>query len=118
MAGQRQDRRSSEAEAYRRLYKSARWAGKHGVRAQQLKRQPLCEFCLKAGRITRATVCDHRDPKSKLTEDGFFRGPFLSLCKPHHDGAKQAEERRGYSAAVDLSGWPVDDRHPVNATKK
>lgn len=109
------DRRSPEAQAYRRLYKKARWQGKHGVRAQQLKKQPLCEMCLKAGRITQATICDHVDPKSKDTEATFYKGPFQSLCKPHHDGAKQREEHLGYSAAVDISGWPIDARHPVNS---
>lgn len=118
MAGPRQDRRSPEAEAYRRRYKSARWAGKHGVRAQQLKRQPLCEFCLKAGRVTRATVCDHVDPKSKLTEEGFFRGPFQSLCDQApwrcHSSLKQRQEIRGYAPGCDAKGRPTDPDHPWN----
>lgn len=36
------------------------------------------------------------------------------LCKPCHDGAKQQEERVGFSTAVGLDGWPTDPRHPAN----
>jgi len=111
------DRRSPEAEAYRRLYKLARWNGKHGVRAQQLKKQPLCEMCRKAGRLTKATVCDHVDPKSKLTVEGFFAGPFQSLCAPCHDITKRTLEIRGYSDALGEDGWPTDPRHPANQVR-
>jgi 5-methylcytosine-specific restriction enzyme A len=31
-------------------------------RAHQLRKQPLCEACLKAGRITAATIADHIEP--------------------------------------------------------
>jgi 5-methylcytosine-specific restriction protein A len=109
----RRDQRSPEADAYRRFYHLSRW--KHpitGVRARQLTKQPLCEMCLKAGRLTVATVCDHIDPKAKETEEGFFRGPFASLCKAHHDSGKQGEEKRGYTGEADADGWPADPRHP------
>lgn len=110
----RPDQRSPEAQHYRRLYNSTRWKGPRGVRAEQLKLQPLCEMCLKADRITAATVCDHVDPDTKSTESGFFKGPFQSLCKPHHDAAKQSEERRGVSSEVGMDGWPTDPRHQAN----
>lgn len=102
------DQRSPEAQAYRHLYNKARW--KHptrGARAQQLAKQPLCEMCLKAGRFTPATICDHIDPKSKDTEAGFFAGPFASLCKTHHDSSKQREEKRGRVIGCDSDGWPL-----------
>jgi 5-methylcytosine-specific restriction protein A len=75
-------------------------------------------MCLKQGRITAATVCDHIDPKSKETEQGFYAGPFQSLCASHHDSSKQAEERRGYSGEADEDGWPIDPRHPANASAR
>jgi 5-methylcytosine-specific restriction protein A len=114
----RRDSRSPEAEAYRRLYKDKRWRGKAGVRARQLAKQPLCEMCLKASRITRATVCDHVDPKRKETEEGFFKGPFQSLCDQEpfrcHSSRKQREERLGYEPGCDPSGRPIDPNHPWN----
>lgn len=112
------DQRSDQAESYRRLYNTARWKGKHGVRAEQLRKQPLCEMCLKAQRITVATVCDHIDPKSKDTEEGFFAGPFQSLCdaKPWrcHSSRKQQQEAKGFSTEVGVDGVPTDPAHPWN----
>lgn len=114
----RRDDRSKASEAYRHLYNASRWKHPdHGVRARQLRKQPLCEFCLKANRITVATVCDHIDPRSKDTEEGFFAGPFQSLCADHHNAAKQREESAGYSAEAGEDGWPIDPRHPANRAR-
>ena len=103
------DRRSDQAKAYRKRYATARWKR---TRAHQLAIEPLCRMCKEAGRVSAATVCDHVDPRSKDTEEGFFAGPFASLCKPHHDGAKQQQERTGYHVGVDASGYPTDPSHP------
>lgn len=107
------EQRSAEALAYRHLYKTKRW---QALRRAQLRAQPLCIMCLKAGRFTPATVCDHVDPKAK-TPATFFNGPFQSLCAPHHNSAKQREEKRGYSGEVDADGWPTDVRHPANRSR-
>lgn len=124
MAGRRDDR-SAEAEAYRALYRDRRWRGPQGVRTRQLAEHPLCALCAAAGRTTAATVCDHVDPKSKATEEGFFAGPFQSLCDAApwrcHSRVKQSEERRAAKGVSALSpcgedGWPTDPRHPWNAS--
>jgi hypothetical protein len=107
------DRRSPEAQAYRRLYNTARW---RRIRADQLAREPLCRFCRKAGRVTPATVCDHVDPETKQTD--FYGGPFQSLCDANpwrcHSSRKQQQERRGYSTDVGPDGVPTDPNHPWN----
>ena len=72
----------------RALYGTARW---QGLRAQQLRDQPLCEPCLAEGVVTPATVCDHDTPHRGNVEL-FWRGPFKSLCRYHHDVVKQREE--------------------------
>lgn len=112
----RRDQRSDEAQAYRRLYKTARW---RKIRATQLARQPLCETCLSQGRVTPATVCNHADKDSKATEEGFFTGPFTSECAPCHDSVIQSQERRATSgklpiAAIGEDGWPLDADHHWN----
>lgn len=101
-----QDTRSEAAQEYRRLYRTRRW---RDVRADQLSRHPLCAMCLP--RVTAATVVDHVIKDSKKTEEGFFAGPFASLCKAHHDSAKQKQERRGYVIGSDESGTPLDPNH-------
>jgi 5-methylcytosine-specific restriction endonuclease McrA len=105
----RQDRRSPEAEAYRKLYKTARW---QRIRAAQLAKHPICARCKAKGYVTTATVCHHTDPETKKT--AFFDGPFQSVCAPCHDGQIQSEEKTGFSREVGIDGWPTDDRHPSN----
>jgi HNH endonuclease len=48
----------------------------------QLRSQPLCEMCLKDGRINAATIADHIEPH-KGDEQKFFFGELQSLCKLH-----------------------------------
>lgn len=109
------DQRSDQALVWRRWYSTAEW---RRTRDRQLAAHPLCAMCEAAGRVTAATVCDHVDPASKATRDGFFAGPFQSLCDADpwrcHSRTKQREERIGYNAAVDYDGWPSDPRHPAN----
>lgn len=85
------DRRRRIESPTRALYGTARW---QHLRAHQLAREPLCRLCRAEGRITPATVCDHVEPHREDVAL-FWRGPFQSLCKAHHDGAKQREEQQG-----------------------
>ena len=108
----RPDYRSPEAAAYRKLYQSARWKR---LREAYLRGHPLCIMCQAEGRVTAANVVDHQTPhKGDLAI--FWGGPFQAMCKPHHDGAKQSEDRTGYSKAIGLDGFPSDPRHPANRT--
>jgi 5-methylcytosine-specific restriction protein A len=108
------DYRSEEAAAYRSWYKSKEWRGKHGLRAQQLAKQPLCERCYSRERILQATVVNHRKPHKG--DINLFRDPknLQSLCAPCHDGSVQREEARGHQIGNDLSGRPIDTAHPWN----
>ena len=102
--------RSTEAKAYHHLYNTKEWKAR---RKAQLEEFYLCAFCEAMGIIRSATVADHIEPhKGDLTL--FFEGELQSLCKAHHDSAKQSEERRGFSTACDLDGYPVDPKHPAN----
>lgn len=107
----RRNQRSDAAEAYRALYKTGRWKR---LRAWQLQRRPLCAMCEKIGCITAATIADHVTPHRGDTELFFDGRNLQSLCKTHHDGVKQSEERRGFSTEVAADGWPTDPRHPCN----
>lgn len=104
--------RQAGGSAYAHLYRTARW---QRIRRQQLQAEPLCRYCTDQGRVTAATVCDHINghPEGE-TEDMFWRGPFQSLCKPCHEGAKAELERRGTIRGGRLDGWPLDPNHPWN----
>ena len=106
----RPDRRSPEAAAWRHLYSTAKW---RRLRADQLSRVPLCEECRATGRVTPATVANHREPHKGDRALFFDPANLQSVCKPHHDGPIQRTEGRGYSAAVDTDGYPIDPRHPA-----
>lgn len=106
----RRDDRSEEAQAWRRLYRTKRWLE---TRRAQLAAHPLCAMC--KPRVVSATVCDHKDKDSKRTEEGFFAGPFQSLCKTHHDSTRQREERTGNVIGCDESGIPLDPKSPWRA---
>lgn len=96
------------------MYTSPRW---RRIRAEQLRREPLCAICAKHGRVTPATVCDHVERHNE-DPDRFWNGPFQSLCDAPpwrcHSSTKQQVENRGYSSEVDADGVPVDPNHPFN----
>lgn len=109
--------RSTEAQAWRHLYNTARWKGPNGRRARQLQTEPLCRFCKQQGRVTPATVADHVIPH-KGDEDLFWNGELQSLCDQEpwrcHSRRKQKIEALGYEPGCDQSGRPRDPAHPWN----
>ena len=107
----KRDYRSKAAREWRKLYKTREW---QAVRLAQLSRQPLCESCQRQGRVTAATVVNHRIPHKGDRYLFFDQGNHESSCKPCHDGPTQAAEHRGYSAEKGADGWPVDPAHPLN----
>ena len=89
------------------LYKTKAW---HRIRWHQLQQHPLCAYCLKMGMTTPATIVDHIEPH-RGDSVKFFAGPFQSLCKQHHDSAKQREEKRGMAQGCGADGVPLDSGH-------
>ena len=62
------------------LYKRKSWLER---RRRQLMKQPLCEECMKRGRVSLATVADHvEDHKGDLSL--FLHGELQSLCFSCH----------------------------------
>jgi hypothetical protein len=92
-----------------RWYTSASWVrrAKH-----QLRIEPLCRFCLEAGRVTAATIADHVEPH-KGDINRFRLGKLQSLCQHCHVSRKHEIEIRGYATDIGLDGMPTDPRHPV-----
>jgi len=82
-------------------YNHRRW---HRIRRHQFNRQPLCETCLAAGRVTPAQVVhhveDHRGDKAK-----FFLGELRSLCRASHETIHQRAPRPW----IGPDGWPLSE---------
>ncbi|WP_043750772.1 HNH endonuclease [Methylobacterium nodulans] len=104
------DARRTTDQPWRHWYWTARW---RRIAQAQLRDHPLCAMCSTDERPVAATVCDHVVPH-RGDEHLFWEGELQSLCKPCHDGTKQAQERRGYVTGVTLDGRPRDPRHPWN----
>lgn len=75
-------------------------------------------MCMHDGRVTAARIVDHVTPHKGNIDLFYDYENTQSLCKAHHDGSKKSEEHRGYSSAVGDDGWPRDERHPVNRSRR
>jgi len=82
------------------FYKSKAW---RMARDSYLKENPLCVKCKEEGKITLATVVDHKIQINRMnpydTQDGRYPDPldrsnFQSMCLSHHN-QKSAMERHG-----------------------
>lgn len=94
-----------------KLYKTQQWLK---LRRYQLSIQPCCAYCDAQGAVVAATVVDHIKPH-KGDEDLFFDPLNLqSLCKQHHDGTKQREDRNQTVIGGDRHGNPIDPNHHWN----
>ncbi|OYY70342.1 HNH endonuclease signature motif containing protein [Sphingomonas sp. 28-63-12] len=100
-------------------YNTAQWKR---LRLVQLARHPLCEGCEDEGRLTMASVVDHR-VAIRMGGPAFDPRNFASLCLPCHSAktargpeagaVRTRKPRKGCNA----DGTPLDRRHPWHAGK-
>ena len=91
-------------------YDTARWGR---LRISQLRREPLCKYCLAQGRVTEAKVADHVIPH-KGDRELFFCGELQSLCVQHHNGTKRSEEAGKISVVIGSDGFPIEGGLPAD----
>jgi len=84
------------------------------ARASFLRDHPLCAFHLARGAVVTAMVVDHKIPHRGDRKLFWDRKNWQSLCKPCHDGVKQALEKSGRVAGCDVNGMPIDAGHHWN----
>jgi 5-methylcytosine-specific restriction enzyme A len=92
-----------------RLHNKSQW---HRRARRQLQKQPLCEWCLREGRVVAARTADHVEPH-KGAPVKFWMGKLQSLCAHCHESRKKHIENRGFDNAIGEDGMPTDPRHPV-----
>ncbi|UYE95813.1 hypothetical protein HAAEEKHM_00093 [Sinorhizobium phage AP-16-3] len=90
---------------WHRLYKTAAW---RRLREYQLSLQPLCEFCLRTEDVTAADIVDHI--KAHKGDLELFHDPsnLQSLCKHHHDSAKQMIDLGKKVVTYGVDGYPIE----------
>lgn len=86
------------------LYQRARWKG---LRIAQLTQEPLCRYCIEAEEVTAATIADHIKPHKGDLDLFYDPSNLQSLCKAHHDGAKQRIDRGQNVIRYGADGWPI-----------
>lgn len=74
------------------------------ARARYLQHNPLCVMCLP--KVVQATVVDHKIPHRGDQQLFWNEGNWQSLCKPHHDSTRQAEDKGSSRQRVGEDGWP------------
>lgn len=83
---------SKAAEPWRAWYSLKAW---RTLRWEVLKRdQFTCQMCRRLEGNTARLVADHKKPHRGDPALFWAEGNLQTLCKPCHDGAKQADERR------------------------
>lgn len=96
----RDDKRTAAQRGY-----GSRW---RKARETYLRRNPLCAYCQKEGRIEAATVVDHKIPHKGDQKLFWNRDNWQPLCKPCHDSVKRREEHGSHLPAIGADGWPVE----------
>ena len=88
---QKESEHKRSSRPYKKLYNSIQW---QQLRKQVLNKQPLCVECLKAKRITPATVVDHIKPHKGNEKLFYDISNLQSLCKSCHDRKTAKEDGR------------------------
>jgi 5-methylcytosine-specific restriction protein A len=66
-------------------------------------------MCKSEGRVTAATVVDHRVKHEGNDALMWDQANWQPLCKTHHDSAKQALEKSGrVMQVIGEDGWPLE----------
>jgi 5-methylcytosine-specific restriction protein A len=100
------DARRRQDKPWRKWYSTARWLA---ARLAQLRKQPLCERCLKRGVIRAATVVHHTTTHKGDAELFWDASKYASSCADCHDVDEQRIERGGRARQdVGDDGWPLD----------
>jgi 5-methylcytosine-specific restriction enzyme A len=92
-------------------YTTQRW---QRIRRLKLATNPLCEICLKQGRIEPAVAVDHIVPIKSGGPPYPDLDALQSLCTSCHNHKTNCE-REGkavFAKGCDIRGYPLDPNHP------
>lgn len=111
----RDDWRTDEAKAYRKLYASKKWRAlreralfRDAYRCQHKK----CGVILKRGKASPQSAVVHHIKAHKGDLDLFFDiNNLQSVCWRCHSGDIQSIEKHGFDVTIGEDGWPIDPKH-------
>lgn len=108
--------KENNSAVWRQWYGLSVW---QGLRRDALRRAmwrcALCRVLLyQSSPMPFSAIVDHITPHRGDWRLFIDPANLQALCKQCHDGAKRAEESRGWHDQADQDGWPIDPRHPSN----
>ncbi|WP_159990826.1 HNH endonuclease [Pelistega ratti] len=84
------------------------------LRLAFLKKNPLCVYCERQGKVTEAKVVDHIVPHQGDQKLFWDQKNWQALCKSCHSSVKQREETGSLQKGCDVNGIPLDPNHHWN----
>lgn len=81
---------TDDRKAFTSMYQTSQW---RTLRQVQLSKQPLCESCIKQGKVVQANHVDHLFAWNKIGKQAFYNNVFQSLCTNCHSH-KSAQEKQ------------------------
>lgn len=79
------------------------------LRRAHLASNPLCVYCIAAGKTELGNVVDHIRPHKGNRALLLDPGNLQTLCYHHHNSVKQSEERNPQRRKIGLDGLPQKD---------
>lgn len=86
----REIRFNKDNRRYAAFYASSQW--KH-ARIAQLAKQPLCEVCLQAGKVTKATIVHHKTEVREDWERRLDPDNLESICQTCHNQLHKTKQK-------------------------
>ena len=84
---------TEQRKAFTSMYQTNQW---RTLRQAQLSKQPLCESCIKQGKVVQANHVDHLFAWNKIGKQAFYNNLFQSLCTNCHSHKSALEKQDIY----------------------
>ena len=94
---------TNDRKQFNSRYQTAQWKV---LRQMQLAKQPLCECCLKNGKVVVADHVDHLFAWNHIGDEAFYKNVFQSLCSNCHSYKSGLEKQgiyRHYASGQDYT---------------
>ena len=97
---------TDDRKAFTSMYQTAQW---RTLRQVQLSKQPLCESCIKNGKVVQANHVDHLFAWNKIGKQAFYNNVFQSLCTNCHSHKSAQEKQDIYTHYATGKQYSIND---------
>ena len=97
---------TEQRKAFTSMYQTNQW---RTLRQAQLSKQPLCESCIKQGKVVQANHVDHLFAWNKIGKQAFYNNLFQSLCTNCHSHKSALEKQDIYIHYATGKQYTIND---------